>query len=360
MDGLRKASTRMSLGTLAALVVAVTALAGCGGKASTVGALPSGVAAGSTAKDLYLGSPDPKQCAGKTYTIGFDVYSDTNTFPVSVAKSIDEAAGKMGCVKVIKLIDNLDASQALANAQTFVQRKVDGVVLYQNIAAAQPGIMRVLTDAGIPVVATGSPAPGATFVSVSDQAAGDTGGKALAAAFKAKHSGSTPWVLIGALPDVPAVSNARMVDGVLAGIRSEIPGIPDSQVITIDTKGKTVEARARTADVMVKFPAGAPVLVAGVNDDSTFGMFTAFKEAGRADSVTALALGGAIPTGLQIVCQNPQYVATVGFRPDIWGSYVVPALVDRIEKKKLPDAVYIPAALLTRDNMKQLYPNAPC
>jgi ABC-type sugar transport system substrate-binding protein len=175
----------MSRRLLTTLVVgaAVTALAAACSepRPSTVqNQVGAGVEASAAANDLGLGHPTAALCNGKTYTIGYDVFSDTQEFAAAMTKNMQQVADQLGCVKIITLTDNADPATALANVKTFVERKVDGVVLFQVIASAQAGLMDTLNAAHIPALAVAVPAPGAPFMSISDKEAGKLAGTNLA------------------------------------------------------------------------------------------------------------------------------------------------------------------------------------
>jgi ABC-type sugar transport system substrate-binding protein len=356
---------RTSLGrvvALAACVATVAAGTGCGSDGSAgadVAAPKESVAAADVAKDLYIGDPSPKMCQGKRYKLGVDYFSTTEEFAQQWVSGIKQVAKESGCVDVVALSDETDPSKALANAQTFVQQKVDGVLLLQVIAAAQPGIMRVLNEAKIPVVASAVPAPGATFVSVPDYASGVDGGKFLARAYQKSGKTVKPYLLIGTFPDGGQVSVDRLV-GVMDGIKKTIAGIPDDHVIQIDTKADPVGTRDKALAAINKIPEGAPILASAINDSTVYAEFQALKQSGRAKDSMLLGIGGVNPTGLSYVCKNDAYVGALSHLSDRWGRFLVPAIIARIGGKKLPPAVDVKWKILTRDDMRETYPDAPC
>jgi len=348
---------------LASSAFVVASVAGCGsssgGSGDNVTAPKTSVAAADTAKDLYIGHPSPAMCQGKKYKIGVDYFSSTEEFAQQWVDGIKKVANESGCVTVVALSDETDPSKALANAQTFVQQGVDGVLLLQVIAAAQPGIMRVLDNAHIPAVASAVPAPGATFVSVPDYDSGADGGKFLAKAYLDKGGSEKPYLLIGTFPDGGQPSIDRL-NGVIDGITQTIPGIPDDHIIQIDTKADPVGTREKALAAINKIPRGAPVLASAINDSTAYAEYQALKQSGRADDSMVLGIGGVNPTGLSYICKNPTYIAAVSHLADTWGRYLVPAILDRINGKALPPAVDVQWKILTRDNMRQTYPDAPC
>ena len=63
-----------------------------------------------------LASPTKALCkSGKTYKIGYDVFSSSQPFAVSVTNSLKAAAKSVGCASVLVEVDNMNGPQAIAN-----------------------------------------------------------------------------------------------------------------------------------------------------------------------------------------------------------------------------------------------------
>ncbi len=338
--------------------------AGAGSGSSTA---PASGSASSTAASsgsdllaqLKVGDPDPSICQGKKYTIGFDVYSATEGFAVENTKNFKDLAKALGCVTPVVLVDNADPTTVTANINSFVQQHVDGVVLAQVVAAAQPGIMRTLNKAKIPVVAAYVAAPGAPFIDVDNAAAGMSGGVAVGKEFAKRYPGTLPYIVIGAFPEGGDVSIARM-DGVVKGVQSVIPGIPADHILSVDTKADPAQANTGTTNVLQRLPADAHIIYSGINDLNTYAMLQAIRTAHREDTAVGMGMGGD-PTGRGFICSNqPSYYGSVGFFPDKYFQFLLPALIGIINGQSLPDRIVLPTKVLTADNMKTYYPDAPC
>jgi ribose transport system substrate-binding protein len=345
-------------GTCAALAGASLLLSGCSGSSDSEATTAPPRKAETAAASLQLGDPTSALCKGKTYTIGYDSFSDSQPFAVSVSKNLDEAAAKMGCVKLIKVVDNADPQTALSNVQSLAQQKVDGVILFQILADAQPAIAKTLSNAGIPGVATAVPAPGMPYISNDDHQAGMQAGKALAEAFVKKHpGGELPYLIVGGRPAGGPVDKER-AQGIVDGVKAVIPKIPDSQVQVIDSNAVQDVAYTQTLNALSRMPADAPVIMSGENEEVVAGMFKAAQQRNRKD-LLVMGLGGD-STGLKLVCTQPQYVGTVQFYPEKWGNWLLPAVIGEIQKSELPDTVAIPTEVQTKADIQKTYPNLPC
>lgn len=340
-----------------ALCIVPLLLAACGSSSSnTTGSLPAKAKRASS--DLGLGHPSSALCKGKHYTIGYDSFSDSQAFAVAVSKDLDSAAHTMGCVKLVKLTDNADPQTALSNVQTLINQHVDGVILFQILAAAQPAIARDLKRAHIPGVATSVPAPGLPFVSDSDEHAGFQAGQALARAFKAKHSGSVlPYLIVGGRPEGGPVDKQR-AQGIVSGVKSVLPKLPQSHIQIIDSNAVQDQAYTQTLSAISRVPASSPVIMSGENEEVVLGMYKAAQQRGRKD-LLVMGLGGD-NVGLHEVCTQHDYVGTVQFFPERWGGWLLPAVMAQIHNAGLPKTVYIPTSVQTKADIKKTYPHISC
>jgi len=353
-------ATRWMAALLGTVILGI-GIAACGsgnGTGEEVVSTP-GVEVSAVNKELGLGKPSPKLCEGKQYKIGVDYFSTTEPFAQEWLKGIEEAAEKTGCVEITAISDDLDPAKAVANAQTFVQQHMDAVLLLQVIASAQPGVMRILNEAHIPAVASAIPAPGATFLSVPDYESGFGGGEFLGKAAAKKWPGKKPYLIMGGFPDGGTVEVDR-INGVIEGVEKAIPGIPANHVFLIDTKAEPSVAHARALEAVSKVPAGEPILVSAINDITAYSEFQAVRQAGRANDALALGVGAVYPAGVNYVCDTPQYVGAITQKPETWGGYLIPSALGLLNGKQVPPSVNVPWEILTRENAKEIYPQASC
>lgn len=171
--------------SLSVLASACSSSSGHGTGASSSAGQPA-ASATSTSIVAEIGHPTKAAiCAsGKTYTIGYDAFSDTESFSVVQATALEQLAASLGCIKIIKLVDNASPTTAIQNAHLFVERHVDGVITFNIIASAAPEQVSILKAAHIPVVSNGVQVAGTPFVGVDESQAGADAGSQLAKAFK--------------------------------------------------------------------------------------------------------------------------------------------------------------------------------
>jgi ABC-type sugar transport system substrate-binding protein len=355
--------------------IAALALVGCSsspaGSASASAAAPSIAAsqvpastapsaAPSVAVDLaqYIGKPDPALCGGKKWTIGYDSFSDTESFAVALKQGLDKTAAALGCVTIKGMVDNADAATAVQNAKILAQQKVDGAILFNVIQAASQGQSQALKAANIPLVSLAVPVTGYPFITNDDSANGLQAGEALANAFVA--SGNTKGVaLIGRFDDQD--STKQRMDGVIASLKKIAPAVT---ILEYATKADGPTTQAGTAALLPKVPADAAILISAPNDDLTFSSYQAVKQANRLAKAFAMGIGGVNPVGLDYVCKNKDhYVGTVGFFPENWPAFLLPALMASAQGSTVPvypEKIVVRTEVITPANVKTFYPDYTC
>ncbi len=311
---------------------------------------------------LGIGDPQPQLCEGREkIVVGYDVFSDTQDYVVAMNESLASVAKEMGgCIEFITAVDNLDPAVALANVETFIQRGVDAVLLFQVVASGQPGIMAVLNEAGIPVIAHAVPADaGSTFISQSDIEVSELSANTLLAGLKERYPGETPFVILGNEPTVGVVSENR-VDHQADIIREAFPEMTDDQVVFVETDGTPDDAFNKTLNIIAKVPTDQPILISGINDDVVVSIFRALDQSGKSDKVIAVGINAAFPIAIEALCKNEQFIASVDFAPGTLGKYMDPALLAVVDGVELPDVITVPVKLVTKADVPSLYPDFDC
>lgn len=342
------------------LVLASCSSSGSDGSSSTGTATTAGAASTSAvAAAITLGQVGPGLCQGKHYKIGYDTWSDTEVFTIAVNNELKAAAAQTGCVDLVTLVDNADPGTAVANVQTLVQEHVDGVMLFQVVAAANQGIAKILSAAKIPAISISASAPGIPFIFPDEHAAGLKAGSELGVAGKARFGSTMPYVLLGGFPE-GGDNVVTRIKAVLEGVEKSYPDLPSGHVINIDTKADPATANSNTLNALGNVPSGSPILVSGISDSTTNAIYQAVVKDGRGGSAVVVPIGGANPSGLQFVCQYSAYAGVLSYLPETNAKYMLSAIIARLVGQSVPDVVHTPVAYLTRQNMKQTYSDAPC
>src|SRR5271165_5233395 len=111
-------------------------LAGALSLATAVVAVGSGAGASTSARHaaatrqapLDLSNPTKALCKLKSYKIGYDVFSDSQPFAVSLSDGIKASAKKVGCATIVETVDNMNGVTAISNIHTLINEGINGFI----------------------------------------------------------------------------------------------------------------------------------------------------------------------------------------------------------------------------------------
>ena len=156
-------------------------------------------------------------------------------------------------------------------------------------------------------------------------------------------------------------STKQRMDGVIQGLKNKAPNVT---IHEFETKADGPTTQSATAALLPQVPEDAAILISAPNDDLTFAAFQAAKQANRLDNTFVMGIGGVNPVGLDYVCQNKdQYVGTVGFFPENWPNFLLPALMASAQGATVPvypDKIVVRTEVITPDNVQTFYPDYTC
>ncbi|MEE8600309.1 sugar ABC transporter substrate-binding protein [Euzebya tangerina] len=291
---------------------------------------------------------------GTTYVVGYDTFSESQEFAAARFDGLQMWEEELGCIEIIRAVDNADGATALANVRTFINREVDGVLLLQVVSDAQAGIVQELDEAGIPVMATDIAAPGAPFLSASDAEAGVQAGEALVAAHQDSGAEESPWVVLVKVPAAGEVVGQRMAEA--ERVITEQLDVPSEQVVSVEvTQQTSEEAFNATRQAQGVIPDDVPVLVTAVNDELALGAFQALDQADRGRTLTVVGIGG-LSAGLQATCQFDQWAGTVDFDPFGQTGYIVSMMLRLMSGQDVPDEFFTPTEVIGPEQVAERYP----
>lgn len=295
---------------------------------------------------------------GNRYVMGFANLQRDISFCVKVEKGL-LANAKAAGIDLVVADNRLDGATALNNAESFLQRNVDYVFEFQTDANFGATIMRKMRDADTKVTAIDIPMPGATFFGANNPRSGFMGGSYLAQASAHKFGADkmrTGYLVVGELPQSGAIPAMR-TGGQIAGFLADASGFPADHIIKIDTKNTLEESFAQMTNVLPRIPAGAPIMITAINDQSVNGMLRAVAQAGRQGDAIAVGMGADEAASL---AGTPDFAASVGYFPERYGNYLVPISLMQLAGLPTPPAVLVHHVMVTKDTLCTFYPGQPC
>ena len=287
-------------------------------------------------------------CKGKTFKIGYDVFSSTQPFANLVTKGLKDAAKKTGCVTVITTVDNLNGPVAVGNVKTMLNEGANGIIDFNVLAAYQPAIAKLVKQAGVPADAiVGANLPGYPAIGADNYGASVLNGQELAKAGKKKFGSAIPYVVVAAEPSAGPIVMQRYY-GAVAGAKQVYKNLPSDHVIQVTSDGTEAGTYNNAVSAFSRIPSGAPVLTTAVNDEVSHAMY----KAALARKLTFLVNSfGGDPFGLSQVCADREHYAGALFlEPEKWGESAVATIMRMANKMPYSSNIGIAGTEVTATN----------
>jgi len=294
------------------------------------------------------------------YKIGFANLTDSVDFTKAVEASMKSAAAKTGKIDLVVANNNLDGATALNNAENFVVQGVDGVVEFQTDEKFGNVIMDKFRSQTppIPVIAIDIPMPGATFFGADNYRAGRMAGEAGGDYANKNWGGKVDYILVLELPQSGPIPAARM-QGQVEGIQAKLKTpVPEANIIRLDSKNTQDVAFKVVSDALPKIPADANIIAVEINDDTAQGTAAAL-EAGKRTAHAIVVGQGAVESGLtEMIKPNSLYLGATAYFPERYGDKIIPAMLDLLNCKAVPPAIYVDHVFVTKNNICQVIPDS--
>lgn len=256
---------------LAGLLTAATVLAACGDDAS--------------------GSPD-----GETFTLGFAVGGQPDADWQELQGDVAEALAKERGWGYVELSNDNSEATATKNADLFIQRGVDMVMMFNGQPSANPVIAKKYEAADIPVVTFDIAQPGWYFVGVDNAAAGTEGGTALGELAKEQWGCEVDLVISAEGTSAGQINDWR-TGNARDAVADVCPDIPEDAFVSYEADGNLTTSLANAPGVFAANPEAENILVVGLNDQAVVGALQAATQLGRDDSIMGWGQDGGLITG---------------------------------------------------------------
>ncbi|MYJ15069.1 MAG: sugar ABC transporter substrate-binding protein, partial [Acidimicrobiia bacterium] len=293
--------------------------------------------------------------ASGAFRIGYGDGLSGIPFTDSVTDNINAVAAEMG-VEIVYCDNAYDQERTVECSNLLVTQQVDGVIFANWIAGTEELIAGIFQDAGIPCVSYDGPHPGCVAFGPDNYEAGVAAGQ-----FLAQYAIDQGWdpaeteLLLVWTPDVP-VHKAR-ADGATDGVRQSF-AIPDENIHDIPTEGLT-DTLPNVTTWATGNPDARHVLCFGHSDQPGVDCALALEQSGFLGNAAAASLGASDEALVDLRGRSDDesvFKATISYFPERYGQYLVPAIVDLIEGKTVPERLIPSVSPVTRDNVFDLYP----
>lgn len=289
----------------------------------------------------------------RRFRIGYAAQEHHTPFSDAVTGSIQRAAAREN-IDLLVLDNRYSAAAALKNAKRLITERVDLAIEFQTHERVAPVISSLFHEAGIPLIAVGTPHPGASFYGANNYSAGLMAGRAVGQWVKRNWDGALDELLLLEIELKGALPKLRL-NGAEEGLRETVGRLPQERVQRVDTRG----GFARTLDLVRAHLRRTPprrTVIAGVTDLCVLAAIRAFEEAGRAELCIAVGMGTIGEARSELMKSRSRLMGSVSFFPEKYGDDIVRLALDILHRRPAPPAVYAQHRLLTRENLRRFYP----
>lgn len=265
------------------------------------------------------------------FTVGFAVGGQPNADWQQLQGDVAQALAKERGWDFVELSNDNSEATATKNADIFIQKKVDVVMMFNGQPAANPVIAKKYAAAKIPVITFDIAQPGWYFVGIDNAKAGKEGGTALGELADQKWQCQADLVL-SVEGTSAGVINTQRTGGARDAVKATCPDIPESAYVSVEGDGNTATALKNAPGVLAAHPDAKHILMVGINDNAVLGAIQAAEQLGRGDAVMGWGQDGSQITGANV---DPHLVGSVLYFLEGYPAYAY-QIADQIAAGKAP------------------------
>ena len=286
-------------------------------------------------------------------TIGYISLGDAVPFVKLVSDGIREEADRLG-VNLIFCDSEIDAAKALACAQDFLVRGAQGVLNFQVFQESSPEICAAHGD--VPVIAIDiiQPPCQTAFMGANNRLAGQLGGQAMGQ-YMQENFDCDYTAYVSLESTAAGAANRDRMGGYREGFQEFCPIVNER---IMDGADRTDPALEQMTNLLTALP-GDRIVVVAINEDGILGAIGAANTLGRQDDLYYSGQG----TDPSIWCEiknNDNYIASVAYFPERYGTILVPAILNAVEGNAIAGQLFTDHQLITRDNIDDIYDTSDC
>jgi ribose transport system substrate-binding protein len=349
----RKVARLSSLIAVSALVAAAcTNPAASPGGSQAASAAPSASAVASEAPSASASAAASP--AAEKFKIGYISLGDSVPFVKLVSDGIRDAAKEAG-QELLFCDSEIDAAKALACAQNLKVQGAQGVLNFQVFQDSSPEICTAY--GGVPTIAIDIVQPPCqiAFMGADNHEAGRLAGAEIGKFAKAEWDCDfTAYVSLEST--AAGAANTDRMGGMRDGFKESCP-IPADKERILDGADRTDPALEQVTNLLGALT-GDRIIVVAINEDGILGAIGAANTLGR-QSDLYYAGQGADPSAWKEIACNPNYVATVAYFPERYGTLLIPNMVKALQGETIPEEIFTDHEVINRDNIREVYPETP-
>ena len=337
---------------------AVTALlaAACTNPATSPSAAPASAAPASVAPaSVAPASEAPSaSAAAEKFKIGYISLGDSVPFVKLVSDGIRDAATAAG-QELLFCDSEIDAAKALACAQNLKVQGAQGVLNFQVFQDSSPEICTAYGS--VPTIAIDiiQPPCQIAFMGANNHEAGRMAGAEIGKYAKATWDCDiTAYVSLEST--AAGQANTDRMGGMRDGFKESCP-IPADKEHILDGADRTDPALTQVTDLLGALP-GNKIVVVAINEDGILGAIGAANTLGRQKDLF-YAGQGADPSAWKEIACNPNYIGTVAYFPERYGTLLIPNMIKALQGETIPTEIFTEHQVINATNIRDVYPETP-
>ncbi|HSO29799.1 MAG TPA: sugar ABC transporter substrate-binding protein [Candidatus Sulfomarinibacteraceae bacterium] len=288
------------------------------------------------------------------FKIGYISLGDSVPFVKLVSDSIKRSAEEAG--QELAFCDSeIDAAKALSCAQNLKVQGVEGVLNFQVFQDSSPEICEAYGNVPTIAIDIVQPPCEVAFMGANNHEAGRLGGAAIGK--YAKDNWNCDITAYVSLESTAAgAANTARMGGWRDGFKEFCP-IPADKEHVLDGADRTDPALEAMTNLLGALP-GNHIVVVAINEDGILGAIGAANTLGRQ---TDLYYGGqgTDPSIWKDVACNPNYIVSVAYYPERYGTLLIPNMVKKLQGEEIPREIFTQHEVINRDNIRAIYPETP-
>ena len=334
---------------LAILLAGVAIVAG----ACSSGGATTAPTAAATAAATEAATTAPSVAATK-YKIGYISLGDSVPFVKLVSDGIKKAATDAG--QDLEFCDSeIDAAKALACAQNFKVKGVQGVLNFQVFQDSSPEVCAAYGSVPTIAIDIVQPPCQIAFMGANNHEAGRLGGAEMGKYAKANwNCDFTAYVSLES--SAAGDANKARMGGWRDGFKESCP-IPADKEHILDGADRTDPALTQMTDLLGALP-GNKIIVVAINEDGILGAIGAANTLGRQKDLFYGGQGTDPSIWKDVAC-NPNYIVSVAYYPERYGTLLIPNMIKALGGEAIPKEIFTKHEIINKDNIRTIYPETP-
>jgi ribose transport system substrate-binding protein len=349
IDARRKLARWSTMFALTALVAVACTNPATSASPSASAAPPASEAPASEAP----ASVEPSAPA-EAFKIGYISLGDSVPFVKLVSDGIRDAAEAAG-QDLLFCDSEIDAAKALACAQNLKVQGAQGVLNFQVFQDSSPEICTAYGSVPTIAIDIVQPPCQIAFMGANNREAGRMAGSEMGA--YAKATWDCDYTAYVSLESTAAgAANTDRMGGFRDGFQEHCEITADKERI-LDGADRTDPALTQVTDLLGALP-GDKIVVVAINEDGILGAIGAANTLGRQTDLYYAGQGADPSIWKEIAC-NPNYIGTVAYFPERYGTLLIPNMVKALQGETIPAEIFTEHQVINSENIREVYPETP-